>query len=241
MMTGYGLQLYSVRDAMKENMEDTVRKVAALGYKFVEPAGFFDRTAEQFNALMAETGLKLSGTHSSWTALRDDFENTLAFHKAIGNKRYIIPGADLGSMEKIDNFCKFINEVQPKLAAEGIELQYHNHSHEFMKGSNTGVFSHYELQKKTNINFEIDTYWVYRAGLDPIEVLESLKGRVNVIHVKDGTMEKGLSLGLGTAPVAKVVAYAKANGIDMVVESEDQEPDGISEVTRCIEYLKTLG
>lgn len=239
-MMEYGLQLYSVRDAMNENMEDTVKKVAALGYKCVEPAGFYDRTAEQFNALMAKTGLTLSGTHSQWTSLRDDFEKTLAFHKAIGNKRYIIPYADLSTMEKIDNFCKFVNEVQPKLAAEGIDLQYHNHSGEFIKGEMSGVCSHYELQKKTNLKFEIDTYWVYRAGLDPIEVLESLKGRVDVIHVKDGTMEKGLSLGLGTAPVEKVVAYAKANGIEMVVESEGQEPDGISEVTRCIEFLKTL-
>lgn len=239
-MTEYGLQLYSVRDAMQENMEETVRKVAALGYQSVETAGFFGRTAEQFNALMAETGLKLSGTHSSWTDLRDHFEETLAFHKAIGNKRYIIPGADLSTMEKIDEFCEFVNEIQPKLAAEGIDLQYHNHHREFIPDPVTGIRSHDELQKKTRLNFQIDTYWAYRAGLNPIELLKKLKDRVNVIHVKDGTMTDGLSLGLGTAPVKEVVAYAKANGIDMVVESEGQEPDGISEVTRCIEFLKTL-
>lgn len=238
-MTEYGLQLYSVRDAMQENMAETIKKVAELGYKTVETAGFFGKSAEEFNKMLSDNGLKLAGTHSQWTALRDNYDETVAFHKAIGNKRYIIPGTDLSSAESIDNFVKFINETAPKLAAEGIELQYHNHSSEFMPNKD-GLIADFELLERTDINLEIDTYWVYRAGQDPIEILEKFKGRVNVIHVKDGDMEKGLSLGLGTAPVSQVVAYAKANGIDMVVESEGQNPDGISEVTRCIEYLKTL-
>lgn len=235
----FGLQLYSVRDTTPEDMAGTLKKVAELGYTSVEPAGFFDHTAEEFNAMLAETGLKLSGTHSQWTELRDNYEETVAFHKAIGNKRYIIPGADLSSKEKIDEFVDFINEYQPKLAAEGIDLQYHNHAHEFCPNED-GSYIHEELQKRTKLNFEIDTYWVYRSGNDPIKLLKKLKDRVNCIHVKDGTMADGRSCGLGTAPVAKVVAYAAKHGIDMVVESEGLKPDGISEVTRCINYLKTL-
>jgi len=235
----FGLQLYSVRDTTPDDMAGTLKKIAELGYTSVEPAGFFGHSAQEFNDMLAENGLKLSGTHSSWLELRDNYEETVAFHKAIGNKRYIIPGADLSSQEKIDEFVDFINEFQPKLAAEGIDLQYHNHAHEFCPNED-GSYIHEQLQKRTNMNFEIDIYWVYRSGNDPIKLLKKLKKRVNCIHVKDGTMANDRSCGLGTAPVAKVVAYASKAGIDMVVESEGLKPDGISEVTRCINYLKTL-
>ena len=80
----YGLQLYSVRDLTEKNFEEAVRNVAALGYKFVETAGFFGRTPEQFNALMAETGLRLSGTHTGLKALLEDYEGTVAFHRPSG-------------------------------------------------------------------------------------------------------------------------------------------------------------
>lgn len=238
-MREYGLQLYSVRDTMPTDMAGTLEKVAKLGYKVVEPAGFFGVSAEEFNALLKKNGLRLGGTHSQWPELRDNFDEVVAYHKAIGNKRYIIPGADTSTKEKLDEFIDFLNEYQPKMAAEGIDLQYHNHAHEFAPNQD-GLYVHEELQKRTNINFEVDTYWVYRGGKDPVEFLKMLGDRVNVIHVKDGTMQEGRSLGSGTAPVKAVVEYAVAHGLDMVVESEGCDPDGISEVTRCIEYLKTL-
>jgi len=239
-MQEYGLQLYSVRDNMKENVAATIQEVAEMGYSFVETAGFFGYTAEDFAALLKKNGLRLSGTHSSWTDLRDKYEETLAYHKAIGNPKYIIPGADLSTKAKLDEFIDFVNEVQPKLAKEGIELQYHNHSHEFLPNED-GLLIHEELQKRTKLNFEIDTYWVYRANEDPIAILEKLEDRINVIHLKDGTMEEGKSLGLGTAPVKKVIETAKKLGFEMVVESEDQNPTGPAEVKRCIEFLKIEG
>ena len=238
-MTEYGLQLYSIRDCMKENMEEAIRQVAELGYQTVEPAGFFGRTAEEVKTMLDKNGLKLSGTHSGWTDLRDDYEGTLKYHKTLGNKRYVIPGADLSTAEKITEFVNLVNEVQPKLAKEGISLHYHNHSFEFLPNQD-GLIPHEELQKRTNIGFEIDIYWAYRADVDPLALMDKLRDRISVVHVKDGTMERGLSLGLGTAPVREVVAVCKERGIDMVVESEEQEPDGISEVRRCIEFLKTL-
>lgn len=243
-MGEYGLQLYSVKSFVEADYADALEKVAGQGYKFVEPAGFFGKTAEEFNALLIKNGLTLSGTHSDWTALRDNYEETLAFHKAIKNPRYIIPWAGLDTAEKIENFCNFVNEVQPKLAAEGISLQYHNHSGEFLPNKD-GLIPEDELAARTNIMFEIDTYWAYRAGRDPIAVMESLKGRIDCIHVKDGTMEKGLPLGMGTAPVKAVYEYAVKNGLTMVVENEPDKDstlpfDAMGGAKVCIDYLKSL-
>ena len=173
----YGIQMYSLRDMTPTDMEGALSTVAALGYKKVEYAGFFDNTAAQIVSWMDRFGLSVSGTHTGWQELTaDHFAATVAYHKEIGNKNIIIPGADLSTQQKLDDFIDFVNDVQPKLAAEGISLGFHNHAREFML-SDYGQYMHEEMQKRTKLAFEIDTYWAYVAGRDPIEVMEQLKDR----------------------------------------------------------------
>jgi sugar phosphate isomerase/epimerase len=209
-----------------------------MGYSFVEFAGFMGLSAKEIRKMLDDDGLYVSGTHTGWQEVANDFDKTVEYHKTIGNKNIIIPGADLGTKAKLDAFIDFINEYQPKLAAQGITLGYHNHSHEFQP-TPEGYLIHTELEKRTKVNFEIDTYWAYVAGLDPVATVTRLKDRVHVIHLKDGSREgQGSSLGLGTAPVAAVRKLAIDLGITIVVESENLQPDGISEVKRCIDWLK---
>lgn len=237
----YGLQLYSVRDITGQDLEGALAKVAALGYRFVEFAGFFGHSADKVKAMLDTYGLSVSGTHTGWQELTADrIDETIAYHKSIGNKNIIIPGADLSTREKLDDLINLINEAQPKLAAAGIALGYHNHSHEFIE-TGYGALIHKELEERTQVEFEIDTYWAYVAGLDPIALLERLGDRVRVIHLKDGFADgHGMALGEGTAPVAAVRDYAIAHGLAMVVESETCQPTGIEEVARCMAYLNKL-
>ena len=236
----YGLQLYSVRDSAKENLLETIETVAAQGYKYLEFAGFFGYSAEEVKAKMDECGVCVSGTHTGWEEIRDHFEETVKYHKTIGNKNIIIPGFSYKTKELVEEFIAFLNEYQPKLAKEGITLGYHNHAKEFTTVYD-GENVHEMIEKNTSVEFEIDTFWVYNAGLDPVTVLEKLKDRVKVIHVKDGIKDVvGKPLGMGEAPVKAVVDYAKKNNLTMVVESETQTPSGLEEARICIEYLKSL-
>jgi sugar phosphate isomerase/epimerase len=126
------------------------------------------------------------------------------------------------------------------LAERGIALHYHNHSHEFHPNGD-GQLIHKELECRTGILFELDTYWAFNAGLDPVAMMERLSDRIKVIHLKDGNEKgEGFSLGQGKAPVKAVREKAIELGVEMVVESETLSPDGLSEVKRCIDYLKTL-
>ncbi len=237
----YGLQLYSVRDVTEKDLDGALRAVAELGYKFVEFAGFFGHSAEEVRAMLEKYGLSVSGTHTGCGELTaDKIDETIAYHKAIGNENIIIPGADFSTPEKLDEVVAIINAARPRLAAAGIRLGYHNHSHEFLPTA-YGAYIHKELEERTDVEFEIDTYWAYAAGLDPIALLERLKDRVRVIHLKDGFSDgNGRALGEGTAPVAAVREYAIAHGLAMVVESETCDPTGIEEVGRCIRYLRSL-
>ena len=236
----YGLQLYSVRDVTESDLEGTLKKVAEIGYRYVEFAGFFGHSAEEVKAMLDRYGLIVSGTHSGLGDLDADFEGTVKYHKTIGNTNYIVPGAPTWTAAELDETIEKINKYQPMLAAEGIRMAYHNHDGEF-KPNADGQIPHEEMERRTNIDFQIDTFWAYVAGKDPVEVITRLKDRVHVIHLKDGLRNgHGYALGEGEAPVAAVREKAIELGMHMVVESETLQPDGISEATRCFNYLKSL-
>lgn len=234
----YGLQMYSVRDMTKDDLPGALAKVAKIGYKLIEFAGFFGHTAEKVNAMLADNDVKISGTHTGLGELLTNYEETLAFHKAIHNPIYIIPGHDLSTKEKLDQFIEDVNRLQPMLRAEGIEMGFHNHSGEFLPNQD-GIVVYDELVARTNLLLEIDTYWAYAAGRDPVALMEQHKDRLRFIHIKDGYANgEGMPLGRGTAPVSAVYAKAREMGVPMVVESETLTPDGLTEAQICFDYLK---
>ena len=194
----YGIQMYSVRDLTKESLDEARRQVAELGYKFVEFAGFFGHTAEEVKGMLDKYGLKVSGTHTGWQEIAEHFEETVAFHKAIGNKNIIIPGADLGNQEKLDAFIKMANEFQPKLAAEGITLGYHNHDHEFkLRIGQKTVWEWLwreadgdDLRQVTatprfssSVLQELDCGNCVLGGGDPVAWIDRFPGRIPCVHL----------------------------------------------------------
>ena len=237
----YGVQMYSIRSYCEENgFEAGIAKMAEQGYKLIEPAGFYGHTAEEVNAMLKKYDVKICSTHSSFNDLIEDFEGTVAFHKAIGNKTYIIPGYSTRNQQKLDYFIEKINELQPKLEAEGITLAFHNHHREFLPNEDGGQ-AYDQLIYRTNIKLQIDMFWAFVGMKDPIALMEKVKDRLIGMHMKDGTPDgNGTPLGMGEAPVAAVYAKAVEMGLPMVVESETQTPDGPTETKICIDYLRSL-
>ena len=237
----YGLQLFSVRDVAEQNFEEALRVASELGFVSVEPAGFYGSSPEQVVSWLQKYNLEVWSTHTGLREMTENFDGVIAMHKAIGCKDIIIPGAAVYTRREIEEFIENVNRWIPVLKAEGISLHYHNHDREF-KMMDDGYVPHDELAARTELKFEIDTYWAYVAGKDPIAVLEHYGDRVEFIHLKDGYADRtGKSLGLGTAPVAEVLDYAVNHGKKIVVESEGLEPTGLEEVKRCIDYLKASG
>ena len=235
-----GLQLYSVRDVTEHGLLAALAQIARLGYANAEFAGFFGVSAADVKRALDENGLRVSGTHTMLEEIRDRFDETVAYHKAIGNARIIIPGADLSDRAKLDAFVRDVNALQPKLAGEGITLGYHNHSHEFVPNAD-GSLIYETLLAETHLQMELDTFWAYAAGQEPLALMDRLRDRLPVIHLKDGLQNgDGKPLGQGTAPVEKVYRKALEMGVEIVVESETLAPDGLSEAKACMEYLRTL-
>lgn len=244
----YGIQLYSIRDIANESLEKAFRTAAELGYEMVESAGFFGHRAEEVRAMLDHYGLTLCSTHTSQREVFERFERTMEYHKRVGCSNIILPAAMLDTREQVDYTVACINRYQPILEAEGISLHFHNHSAEFLPNKD-GQIAMDELAERTRVLFEIDTFWAANAGVDPMEALERYKGRMSVIHLKDGLVQDrsdptsepiGRSLGLGMLPIAALRQKAIDLGLSIVVESEDQDPTGEDEIKRCIDYLKSL-
>lgn len=250
----YGIQMYSLRDVTKENLRKALQMVAEMGYKYVEFAGFFNHSAEEVKSWLDEYGLICSGTHTGAAGLdAEHLEETIAYHKAIGCQNLIIPGMDWSSREKLDANIALMNRVQPELAKHGITLGYHNHSSEFLETPYGAVIEE-EIIARTKVELQIDTFWAFNAGIDPVAYCERLKDRIRVIHLKDGVPTApenrnyqhnhdgvlGKSVGEGEAPIHAIREWAIRNQVLMVIESEGLDPSGPEEVKRCIDFLKTL-
>ena len=95
----YGVQLYSVRDITGSSMGEALYGVAQQGYSFVEFAGFFGIGAKEISAMLKEYGLKISGTHTGLAELLEKTEETIAYHKQIGNTNIFIPYAELDTQQ----------------------------------------------------------------------------------------------------------------------------------------------
>ena len=245
-MTAYGLQLYSIRDLAEKDLTEAIRTAARIGYKGIEFAGFFGLPAQTVRDTMVEAGVTAWGTHTSVEELTEEhLEETIAYHQAISCKLIIIPGAELYTLAHLEGFARVVNAALPRLTEAGITLAYHNHSHEFFPNDD-GIVIYDWLLEHTSLKLEVDTFWAFNAGKEPIALLDQLGDRVVAVHLKDGIPSAewqhatGTPLGQGKAPVRAVRDYALAHGQLVVVESETLQPDGPTEAAKCMAYLKML-
>ena len=243
-MYEYGLQLYSVRDITEKDLLGAIKTVAETGYKSMEFAGFFGHSAEEVKSCMDACGVKAWGTHTGTDSLTEDkLADTIACHKQIGAGLCIIPWAPHDTLEDLKALANLINRVQPELAKHGITLAYHNHATE-LEPNKDGLIALDWLVENTRIAVELDTFWAFFAGVNPVEKMKELGDRLVAVHLKDGVRENwddcGKPLGQGKAPVKAVRNYALEKNLPIVVESESLTPDGPTEVKVCFDYLKSL-
>ncbi len=198
-----GLQLYSVRDQLAKDYEGTLKQVAALGYKEVEAAGFYNRTPDQVRAALSAAGLQMPSSHYNAAVLQKSLEDTIAFGKALG-LRYIIcsfPAIKNPSRLKDQSFRTQVesftledyrwnadnfNQWGRKVKAAGMQFGYHNHTMEFTQLDGTTGFD--EMMRLTDpalVTFELDCGWVTVGGSDPVILLQKYPERISMLHIKD--------------------------------------------------------
>lgn len=187
-----GLQLYTVRAAMKTDFDGTIAKVAATGYKEVEFAGYYDRSPKEIRELLDKDGLVAPSCHVDYSAVENKWPKTLEAAKVIGHSYIICPSinekqrAEPGGWKRAADLFNKAGEASQK---EGIQFGYHNHSLEFQPAETLGGKLPYDfLLAETDPKFvvmEMDLCWISVAGKNPIDYFDKYPGRFPLVHVKD--------------------------------------------------------
>ena len=215
-----GLQLYTVRDELAKDFDGTLAKVAAIGYKNMEFAGYYNRTPEQVRATLDKLGLISTSTHIGAQLMVADAAAQIRSAKIIGQDYITLPSYSFGR-EGAAGWKKAaaqFNQWGAMCRDAGLRLAYHNHNFEFaaLDGTNGYTILLQELDPKL-VDFELDLYWTVFADQKPLELFAKYPGRFAMWHVKDllltnGT--KGMSpVGGGTIDFKTIFAHRKEAGL----------------------------
>ncbi len=207
------VQLYSVREQMAADRDATVRRIAGLGYRAVEPYNPAD-DPKGFRALADELGLTVSGTHAGGLVREPEPGPTFEAVAQLGTELAIVPAgipeAEFTTRDGIARAADLLNGLAQQAAGYGLKLGYHNHWWEFEPRID-GVHALEVLAERLDpaVLLEIDTYWAAVAGARVPELLGRLGDRVVALHVKDGSVVKGephTAVGAGAMPVPQILA-----------------------------------
>ena len=242
-----GLQLYTVRDLMKADLPGTLRKVAQIGYKEVEFAGYFGRTPAQIKALLKHNGLTSPSSHIGLDILEKDSVRAFADAKSIGHSWVTVPYIPEERRKTVDDWNKIIdllNQLGPQAKAAGLRLAYHNHDFEIRPVN--GVRPLDMMLDKTDpslVDFEMDLYWVVFGGGDPLDFFNRHPHRFAMVHVKDSAGppdNKMVDVGKGTIDFPKIFAQSDKAGIKHNFVEHDQPADPIATIRNSFNYLHAM-
>ena len=193
------IQLYSLRDDAKEDLEGTLLKVKEFGYDGVEFAGLYGRSPEEIAELVKKIGLQPVSAHVSLPELSANAEQLINDYKKVGCKHIVIPW--LGEAERPggEKYAETLAEIARigALAAEnGMSLSYHNHEFEFVRLENGkyGFDDLYESTSAETLKMQLDTCWIQVAGESAVKYLEKYANRCPLLHLKDYVGEKSKNM-----------------------------------------------
>jgi sugar phosphate isomerase/epimerase len=258
-----GLALYTVRNDMGNDAKATLSAVADAGYKNIEAAGyedgkFYNMSPDAFKSLLKELDLTPISTHQGSVTL-ENAEAMMAAVKAAGFEYFVIPVPPMG-LFKVDeetrqmsmaggakNLAEILDTLGEKANAAGLKLLYHNHDFEFKKDADGIVTIDYLLENcnPDYVNFQMDLYWVIKAGADPVAYFEKYPGRFKIWHVKDMDEQGRFApVGNGTIDFARILAKKEQSGMEYYMVEQDQTFDGmkpLEAIKISHEGLKGLG
>jgi sugar phosphate isomerase/epimerase len=254
-----GVQLYTVRNLMKEDFDGTIARVAEVGYKEVEFAGYFGRTGKEVRAALDKNGLRAPSTHVQYDELDDKFPSVIETSKEIGLEYIICPWIP-EELRKSPDIWKQASDKFNKCGEQarqaGLAFGYHNHWFEFLPTN--GVLPYDLLLQQCDpklVIMEMDLAWISTTGTDPLKYFNKYPGRFPLVHVKDvKTMPKITSggaqnfgdtvdltaVGSGVINWKRIFAQSDKAGIKHYIVEHDHPKQPIENITESYNYLEKL-
>jgi sugar phosphate isomerase/epimerase len=241
-----GLQLYTVRDLMAKDVARTLEKVAAVGYREVEFAGYFGESPARIRGLLESVGLAAPSTHLSLAALAPAVLNrTLDEAEAIGHRYLIVPSLDAADRVTLDDYRRVaiaLSRAGESARRRGVRVGYHNHDFELRPIG--GILPYDVLLRDTDpalVCFEIDFYWMASGRADPLAYFDRHPGRFHLCHLKDMDRRGDMAdVGSGRLDFPALLARRETAGLRHFYVEHDRPPDPIASSHASYRYLRRL-
>lgn len=242
------VQLYTLRDALSQDVEGTLKSLKDAGLDYVEMAGDYGKSASEWKAILDQFGMKVSGSHIGIDQIENDFAKVVADAKTLGNPYVIVPwiGPDAYAAGW-DALGKRLDAIGAKLRGEGLTLCYHNHDFEFAHSvdGKAGLTVLFENASPENLQAEIDCAWVQIGGQEPATFVAGLSGRVPLVHLKDfdpAATPQWTPAGQGKVDYNALIPACRAAGAKFACIELDESPgDPMDAVKASIQFLKGHG
>ena len=242
----YGLQLYTVRDALGKDLDGTLAALAAAGYKHVETAGYAGKTAQEFKAALDKHGLHAASMHVPVADLRGKASQVLADAKLFGAQWVVCPWMD--EKERTAEGYKRVGQALAKVAdqwkGESVGVAYHNHDFEFLDvgGRKSGFETLFEAAGP-DVKSELDLYWAVKAGQDPLAIARVMPGRIRLVHAKDAgpaPERRMMDVGKGTIDFKAILGALKNEGLQYAFVEHDNPADAVATAKAGLAHLNSL-
>ncbi len=255
-----GLQIYTLRNQMASDEDGTLKAVADAGYRQVE-LGSVDEDAIRIAKKVRNLGMNVTSSFCDFKLFTEVSAGNGAIDHLIRTAEEMklkhvvfgyIPKGSRETASQYETMAERCNAAAPKFRDAGIQLCYHNHSFEFgpLEGSEKTGFDHFVEMFVPTMKFELDVFWAKLGGLDPVETLRMLDGRVSQVHLKDMKAGSGplwdeskvpadafQEVGDGVIDMVEVLRVAQEIGVEQCHVEQDKSPAPLESIVQSINYL----
>lgn len=184
-----GLQLYTVRKQLDTDFAGTLHKVASVGYTQVQFSGFHNQPVPKIKQLINEIGLKTAAGHFDYELLKSNLSRVTNDAHTLGMSYVVLSSVPESYRHSVDAYkraAEFFNKTGDGCRKAGLHFGYHNHNRDFEKfGDTIALDLMLQNTDPASVCYEMDCFWVTRAGYDPVAYMNKYPGRFPVLHIKD--------------------------------------------------------
>jgi sugar phosphate isomerase/epimerase len=240
-----GIELYTLRRQAAADLAGTLARVAKIGYKEVEFAGYHNHPATEVRDMLNRNGLTAPAAHIAITEIQSTPDKTFDDARTVGHEWIVAPTPPAGKRDTIEDWKRIaeqFNAAGKQVKAAGFRFGFHNHNDVFKKIRDVVPID--VLMKETDpalVFYEMDVYWVVNGGGDPVDLLTRYPDRFKLMHLKDSMGapdHKMADVGSGTIDFKAVLAHAK--GVEHYFVEHDQPPDAFTDAAASYAYLSKL-
>ena len=239
-----GVQLYTVRGELKKDFGGTLSRVAQIGYKEVEFAGYFGHSPEDVSLLLKENGLSAPSAHIGFPVLGAEWDKIIADALVIGHRYLVCPSID-DKYRTVDGYkqvAELFNHAGERARSAGIQFGYHNHMYEFI--AIDGQIPYDLLIAQTDpglVVMEMDIFWLRSGGGDPLDYFGRYPGRFPMLHLKDMDAAKKMTdVGKGVIDWKTILGRRPLAGTKHIFVEHDEPKDPFASIRDSYAYLRAL-